>query len=146
MSQITAVTAEVALAAATAKTIIEIAAPSTKALRVSEYWVDFDGVNGAEAPVVVEVLRKTATITGTTLTPRAKNQAEQDALATAKHTATAEGTDGDVIYRHEIHPQGSKHVMFPLGDEIVVAKSGMLGIRCTAPAVVNVVAGFGWRE
>lgn len=145
MSQSTAVTAEVALAAATAKTVIEITAPSTKPLAVSEWWCEFDGVSGSEAPVVVQVRRKTATITGTALTPRSKRH-DADVLATAKHTATAEGTDGDILYTHEVHPQGGKHVMFPLGDEITIAKSGMLAIVCTAPAVVNVVAGFGWRE
>jgi hypothetical protein len=145
MSKHTAVTAEVALAAATAKTLLEITAPSTKTLEVSEWWVEFDGVSGSGEPVVVEILRKTATITGSSLTPRSKDE-QSDALATAKHTAAAEGTDGDVLYRFNIHPQGGKHVMFPLGDEIIVQKSGMLAIKAIAPAVVNAIAGFGWRE
>jgi len=145
MSQATAVTAEVVLGAATAKTVIELTGPSTKAIAVSEFWCEFDGISGAAEPVLVQVRRKTATITGTALTPRTKDPAS-DVLATAKHTATVEGTDGDILYTHNIHPQGGKHVMFPLGDEILLAKSGMLAIVCTAPAAVNVVAGFGWRE
>lgn len=145
MSTHTAVTAEIALSATTALTLLEITAPSSKTLAVSEWWIEFDGTNGAAQPVVVEILRKTATITGSTVTPCDKVETT-DALATAKHTASSEGTDGDVLYRFNIHPQGGKHVMFPLGDEIVVQKSGMLAIKATAPAAVNAIAGFGWRE
>jgi hypothetical protein len=145
MAKHTAVTAEVALAAATAKTVLEVTAPSTKTIAISEWWIEFDGTSGSAQPVVVEILRKTASITGSSLTPRSKDQ-QTDTLATAEHTATVEGTDGDVLYRFNIHPQGGKHVMFPLGDEIVVQKSGMIAIKATAPAVVNAIAGFGWRE
>lgn len=145
MSQATAVTAEIALSAATVKTVLEITAPSTKPIAISEWWVEFDGVTGSNAAVVVSVRRKTATITGTSLTPRSKRH-DADVLSTAKHTATVEGTDGDILYTHEIHPQGGKHVLFPLGDEITVPKSGIIAITCTAPDAVNCVAGFGWRE
>lgn len=141
----TAVTPEVALAANTKKTVIEVAASATKGLRVAEWWLEGDGENGAAAPMVVEVLRKTASISGTALTPRAKDPNTEPAFS-AKHTATGEGTDGDVIYRHEVHPQGGKHVIFPLGDEIVVPKSGMLAIAVTSPSAVNVIGGFGVRE
>lgn len=145
MSKHTAVTPEVALVAATAKTVLEVAAPATKTLNISEWWIEFDGVSGTGEPVVVEILRKTASATASALTPRSKDQ-QTDVLATAEYNASAEGTDGDVLYRFNIHPQGGKHVMFPLGDEIVVQKSGMIAIKATAPAAVNAIAGFGWRE
>lgn len=144
MARYTAVTPEVALVAATAKTVLEITAGSTLTLDVSEWWIEFDGVSGTGQPVVVEILRKTAAATTSSLTPRSKDQ-QADVLATAGYNATGEGTAGDVLYRFNIHPQGGKHVMFPLGDEIVVQKSGILAIKATAPDAVNAIAGFGWR-
>lgn len=148
MALFTVKTAEIALVAATAKTLLELTAASGHQLEITEWWIDFDGVNPAAEPVVVEVLRKTATITGASSPPSPVklDAADGAATASAKHNASAEGTDGDVLYRHEVPPTLGKHVIFPLGMEPVVATSGIIAIKATAPAGVNAIAGFGYRE
>lgn len=148
MARSTIKTAEIALVAATRKTVLEITADAARRLDASEYWVDFDGEDATAPPVVVEVLRKSATVTGagSPPSPTKLDPADGTPAYTVKHNASAEGTDGDVLYRHEIHPTSGKHVIFPLGDEIKVALSGMLAIACTAPEAVNVIAGFGVKE
>jgi hypothetical protein len=148
MSQYTGKTAAIALAAATAKTLLELTAGAADQVKIKEWWVEFDGVTATAVPVLVEVLRFSATMTGTATPPDpvVKDMANGAAHSTLKHNATSEGTAGVVLYRHNVPPTSGKHVLIPLGDEIVVPLSGMIGIRCTAPAIVNVIAGFGWRE
>ena len=148
MSQYTGKTAAIALAAATAKTLLELTAGSADRVKIKEWWCEFDGVTATAVPVLVEVLRIAATITGTATPPdpTPKSTADGTAAATLKHNATGEGTPGVVLYRHNVPPTSGKHVMFPLGDEIVVALSGLIAIRCTAPAIVNAVVGFAWEE
>lgn len=149
MDQYTAVTTEVALAAATAKTVLLITAASTKRLQVAEFWVEGDGISGSAEPMVVEVLRKSGTLTGYgSITPNPLDPAAPAALFTAGQGDgdSTEGTDGAVLYRHEVHPQGGKHYVFPLGRYIHLAVNGVLGIRVTSPATGNVVAGFGVDE
>ncbi len=147
-AQYTTKTAEIALVAATAKTLLELTAGAANQMKIKEWWIDFDGTSVTAEPVVVEVLRKTGTITGAASPPSPikKDPADGAAIATAKHNATAEGTDGDVLYRHEVPPTLGKHVLFPLGDEPVVALSGLIAIKATAPAVVNAICGFTHEE
>lgn len=148
MARSTVVTAEIALVAATKKTLLELTAAAAQRLDITEWWVEFDGTSSSAEPAVVEVLRKTATITGAASppSPRLKDPADGTPAYTVKHNASAEGTDGDVLYRHEVHPTGGKHVIFSAGDEIKVPLSGIIAIAVTAPAGVNAIAGFGVSE
>lgn len=137
--------AEVALVAATAKTVLQIVAGASKPLEVYEWWVDFDGTAPTNEHVTVKILRKSAAGTaGSSVTPVAKKGAAP--LFTAGQNYSAEGTLDAEVYSHNVHPQDSKHVIWSLGDEIDVPVSGILAIQCTAPAGVNVRAGFGVRE
>lgn len=140
--------AAVALVAATAKTVLYLKAGANLPLDVSEWWTEFDGTSGSAVPVLVELLRFTTDCTVTSATPTSKGSILNAATAyfTGGSNASVEGTAGDVLYRHNVPPTAGKHVMFPLGDEIQVGKGERLGIRITAPAGVNVLAGFGVRE
>src|SRR6266404_1688769 len=57
--------AVVALAAATAKTVLSLIPPASFGLRLVEYTVSFDGVTAAAAPVLVEVVQSTQAGAGT---------------------------------------------------------------------------------
>jgi hypothetical protein len=148
MCQYTGKTAAIALVAATAKTLLELTAGAADRVKLKEWWCEFDGITASAVPVLVQVLRKTGTITGSGSPPSPvpKDAADGTAAGTLKHNATGEGTDGVVLYSHNVPPTLGKHVMFPLGDEIVVPVSGIIAIKVTAPAVVNAIVGFGWDE
>lgn len=140
-------TAEVALTAATAKTVIQIVAPSNHRLRVKRLGVFFDGTSVTAEPVQVRVLRQTTAGTMTSLTPVPLDKSLAETLqTTAQHTATVEPTAGDIVDVFEVHPQQGYEIIYPLGDEIIVQGGGKLGIECTAPAGVNCRAKIVFEE
>lgn len=139
-------TAEVALAAATAKTVIQLVAPANHRVKILGWGVFFDGVNTAGEPVQVRVLRQTTAGTMSALTPVQIVPVSETIQSTAQHTATAEPTPGDVLDPIECHPQQGYEVKYPMGQELIIPGSGRLGIECTAPAIVNVRAKFFFEE
>lgn len=137
----------IALGAGVAKTIIELATPASRSARLAQWWVEFDGTSAANTPVKVELMRGSATITGTTLTPVKYNDPNAPAsLVTAKHTATVEGTATDLMESHRVPPTGGLVIQYPLGREPEIALSTFLRIRCTAAQAVNVTVGAIWEE
>jgi len=139
-------TAEVALTAATAKTVLQLVAPAHQLLKVKGWGVFFDGVSVTAEPVQVRLLRQTDAGTMSALTPVKRSAVTCTLQATAQHTATAEPTAGDVLAAREVHPQGGYQEIFPAGDEIVIGEAGRLGIECTATANVNVRAEIVFEE
>lgn len=139
-------TAEVALTAATAKTVMQIVAPTNQRLRLKRWGVFFDGVSAADAPVQVRLLRQTTAGTMTSLTPVKQVAGSETVQTTAQHTATVEPTASDVIDAAEVHPQSGYEVIIPFDMPIEVPGGGRLGIECTAPDAVNVRAKMVFEE
>lgn len=141
-----AVTAEIALSAATAKTILQLIAPTNHRVKILGWGVSFDGTSASAEPVVVRLLRQTTAGTVTSLTPKQTRTAAETIQSTASHTATAEPTAGDVLDIQNVHPQGSHFWPMTPGQEIVVGGGGRIGIECTAPANVNVIGKMFFEE
>lgn len=141
-----ATTAEIALAAATAKTVVQIVAPANQRLKVVSWGVFFDGTSPSAEPVQVRLLRQTTAGTMTALTPVNQGVGSETIQSTAQHTATAEPTAGNVLRSREVHPQSGYECIFPLGQEVLVPGGGRLGIECTAPGTVNVRAEIVYEE
>lgn len=139
-------TSEVALAAATAKTVIQIVAPANQKLKVKSWMVSFDGISATAAPVQVVLMRQTDAGTMSALTPVKKQTTSETIQSTAQHTATAEPASSDILASVEVHPQTGYEKIYVPGDEIIVGGAGRLGIVCTAPAVVNVRANIEYEE
>lgn len=138
----------IALTAATAKSVFELAAPSTDRAQIKEWWVDFDGVSSTAVPVKVEVGRFSAAVTtATSVTPSKMDSADGAAAVTTKHSTSTEGagTASDVAI-HRISPTSGYHYVAPLGNELVVAVSTFFRIRLTAAAAVNATFGVIWEE
>jgi hypothetical protein len=132
----------VALAAATAKTVLQIAAPATIRGRVRELQISLDGVTAANPPGLVELLTQSTAGTMTAVTPAPHDPAAPASLVTAAKNATAEPTAGTVIKAWRLTPVGGVLVL-PFGFEEerpVLAASGRIGVRCTFSAIVNVNA------
>ena len=142
-----ATTTEIALTAATAKTVLQIVAAANHRVRGKGWGVFFDGTSTTAEPVQVRLLRQTTagTMSALTLTKRDDSIADT-LLTTAQHTATAEPTAGDVLEVVEVHPQQSYEKWWPMGSEIIIGGGDRLGVECTAPAGVNVRAVFYGEE
>jgi len=139
-------TAEVALTAATAKTVLQLVAPTNQRLKLKRWGVFFDGTSGTAEPVQVRLLRQTNAGTMSSLTPVKQVAGSETVQTTAQHTATAEPTAGDVIDVAEVHPQSGYEVIIPFDMPVEVPGGGRIGIECTAPATVNVRAKLVFEE
>ena len=139
-------TAEVALSAATAKTIVQLVAPTNHRVKLLGWGVSFDGVSTTAEPVLVRLLRQTTAGTMRALTPVQLRPVAETIQSTSQHTATAEPTAGDVLDIQEVHPQTGYEKMSTQGQEFVLGGGGRVGIECTAPATVNVVGKLFFEE
>ena len=132
---------DIALAAATAKTILSVINAANGLIRITEIGVSFDGVSSSAEPVTVELCSCTQAGAGTSTshTIAQIGGPTRTVQATGARAFTAEPTTITVLKRWLVHPQTGFLVQFPLGrePEMVVTADALL-IRCTAPAVVNV--------
>lgn len=137
----------IALAAATAKTVIEVAAPSTATCRLVQAAVSFDA-SAAAAGIKVEVVRYATTGTGTTYTPLKYNGEGQAraALCTAKVNDTVEPGTPVPVECFYVPNTAGQFWQLPLGRELYVAPSTLVGIRVTSAAVVNCAANLIFEE
>lgn len=140
-------TAEIALTAATAKTVIQLVSPSNHRVAITSWGVFFDGTSVTAEPVQVRVLRQTSAGTMSALTPVAMDGSVGETIqSTAQHTATVEPSAGNILLSIEVHPQQGFKEFFPLGQEIILQTASRVGIECTAPAGVNVRAQITFEE
>lgn len=145
MARIRAVTTtegEIALSAATAITVLQVVAPTNQRLALRSFSVSFDGVSPTAEPVQVELVKQSTAGTSTAATPvRDGDPGSETLQVTAVKNCTVEPTTSDVLRRYEVHPQTGYERAFGPDEEIWIPGGTRLGMRCTAPAAVN-VSGF----
>lgn len=145
-------TTELALVAATAKTVLQLAVPANHRIKILGWGVFFDGVNTAAEPVQVRLLRQTTAGTLSALTNAvAKVVPGAETFQTSgTMNASVEPTAGTMLDMVECHPQQGYEVKFPMGQEPQIGNDAAaiqyIGIECTAPAAVNVRAKFIFEE
>lgn len=148
-SAVTPTAASVALAAATAKSVLGVCAHANSGLDLLEVTVAYDGVTSTAVPVYTELCYSTFATNApgtnsTTLASPAITQLYGRAITagfTAAHTWTSEPTALTVIDNQLLTPNGGLlKWAFPLGCTPDAAVSNGFVIRCKAAAVVNVVA------
>ena len=124
-----ATTGAVALAAATAKTVLQIVAPANQRLKLKRWGVYFDGASATAAPVLVTLNVQTSAGTMSALTPAKWNSDDAETIqSTAQHTATAEPTTGAALEKKDVHPQQGYEIIYPLGDEVPIPGGTRVGI------------------
>jgi len=135
--------AQVALVASTAKTVLQLVAPTNQRLFVFRWGVFFDSV-AAGASVLVKLVRQTSagTTTSVTLVRLGPIAGSETLQSTAFYNASAEPTTTDTL---DI-AQGAIDVFRPQGNELIVPGGGRIAILCTANAAVNCVAKFEYNE
>lgn len=141
----------VALAAATAKSILGVAGTTAFGVNIKKLRVAFDGVTASAVPVLVELCYATfaTNAPGTASTPTTVDQVYGRTITpgfTAAKNWTTEPTVLTPIDEWLLTPNGGLVFYdFPLGDTPDSAVSQGFVLRCNAPAVVNVRATL-WLE
>lgn len=134
----------VALAAATAKSVLGVNGTSAFGVDLQKFRLGFDGVTASAVPVLVELCVCTfgANPPGTASTSATVTQTLGRSVTagfTAAKNWTTEPTTITVIDEWLLTPAGGLVLYdFPLGTSPDSAVSNGFVIRCTAPAVVNV--------
>jgi hypothetical protein len=131
---------DIALTAATAKTILNYIVASNSIGRIVEMSVSFDGTSGTAEPVTVELCSSTQAGAGTSTshTMAQLRGPTRTVQGTAARNYTAEPTALTVLKRWLVHPQTGFVMQYPLGREPEqVTTADGLCVRCTAPANVN---------
>jgi hypothetical protein len=149
----------VALAAGTAKTVIQVATPAGTDIRVLGWGVSFDGASGTAVPVICQLIDGDVASTAmTAMTPELWGNSQQPvSLCVGGAALTAHGggvtpTEGVMttvrqIDAQHVHPQSGYGIWWPMGEtQPRVGQSRFLKIRCQAPAVVNVIPWVVWME
>lgn len=132
---------DIALVAATAKTVLSYISASNSPFNVIEICASFDGVTGTAVPVTVELCYSTegAAGTATSHTLAQTGGVTRTAQGSAKRNFSAEPTTLTVLKRWKVRADGGLLVLqFPLGREVQqVVTADAIVMRCTAAANVN---------
>lgn len=133
---------------ASAITILELTAPATGMLEILRAWCN-QSTSAASAQTGIQVLRKSATITGaaTPPVPRPTLEGYPASGMTVKWLATAEGTDGVVIHEEGFNMING-FLWIPVPEERVwVRPSGIIALKFpVAPTSATWTFGFKVRE
>ena len=138
--------ADVALAAATAKSVIGVSAPATFGIDLTKYRIGFTGTTAGAVPGLVELCAATfATNAPGTNSTSATVQQDYGRPITAGFTAaynwTTEPTVLTVLESWPVTPTGGLVIYdYPLGTSPDNAVSTGFVIRCTFAAIVNLRA------
>ena len=135
--------AAVALAAATAKTVLSVVATSTFGVDLQKVRLSFDGVTASAVPVLVELCYSTFATAGTTTVGTVTQVYGRTVTAgfTTGYNYTAEPTVLTVIESFLVTPAGGTVLYdWPLGTTPDTAVNNGFCLRLTAPAIVNVRA------
>ena len=139
--------ADVALAAGVAKTVIQLGTPSTRRAWLKEAGIGFKSVTATDVPVLVQLCRQSTAGTATGLTSAPDVEGHPAGLVTGKENATVEPATGVIVKEWYITPIGGQLVyQLPLGDEIESAISSFLGLVVTAPGIQNLRAYLKYNE
>lgn len=138
------------------KTLLQVAAPATRQLRLVEWGISFDGFQAAE-PVRVELVETDAAATVTAHTASGvqpygdPNAPASEVVLGSQATGYNASSEGSISStRHAglalISPTSQFHYLWPLGREFVVAPGWYLRVRVTAAESVGAYAYVVWEE
>lgn len=137
-----------------AKTLLQVATPSTTDLTILGWGVSFDGTTASDAPGIVELIDVNVAATVTSLTPEKwGSDLAQASLciggtAATGYSATVEGTitGSRLLGSANIHPQTGYELWYPEGSQPKVAASRFLRVRATFAVSVNAIPWVVWAE
>lgn len=140
----------ITLSAASAKTVAEVTTGSTTTARIiSVDLTTKNGVTSQNSEILVELVRYTTASTGTAYTPTKMNGEAQNkaSLCTAKTNDTVEPAGTVTVLKSWYVPSTSGALQqLPLGREIYIPASTILGVRCNAPQAQTVGVNLEFEE
>lgn len=142
-------TADVALTAATAKTVLSIINGSNALIRLTEFGISFDGTSATAEPATIELMLSTQAGAGTSTsqTPVQVYGPTRATQSTGARNFSAEPTALTCIKRWLVHPQTGIELQFPLGREPEqTTTADAMVLRVTAPATLNCQGYMCWEE
>jgi hypothetical protein len=137
---------EVALVAATAKTVLYVKSGATHQTAIHGVHVSFDGAVSGNQPIVVLLRRMTTDGTVTSVTARQLNDQDIAPQASGGKNATAEPTQSTILKAIEVHPQSGYEEHRPFDRPYLVGPGDRVGLEITAPDAVNCQAWFDCEE
>lgn len=140
------------VAVSTAITLIQVKAGADTSLEIIRAWCSQENTDTSDQQEI-QIVRKTAAATVTSFTPilLSPNYGAAKAVggtAATGHTATVEGTDGDIVYRDAFNLiNGWLYVPTP-EERIKLAGGDTIGLKLTAApgASTNFTAGVIFGE
>jgi hypothetical protein len=135
------------LVAATAKTIVQLATPSTRRATLMALEIGFDSTDAANAGATVELIQATTAGTGTSATPVAVDRADPAALCVGGTTATATNLTAEpgtitVLQTLKMTVVGSTLIYVWHPDAMpIIPVSAFVGVRVTAPQAQSGIVG-----
>lgn len=138
------------------KTLLQIATPATRKIKIVEWGISFDG-SAAATPIRCELIETNVAATVTAHVAAGVQGYEDDNAAASLvtlgvsatgYTATAEGAITVTRYAdlQLVAPTNQYVKQWPLGREFKVAASKFLRVRVTAVAAVNAYTYVVWEE
>ena len=128
---------KLSMTAATAKTVLQVIAPTNQRLKVLEITVYFDSTSTTPGSARVRLLRQTTAGTVTAISPVAwENELTESLQATGGSNASAEPTNagaGAVVMDEAVPITSGFIYPFPQGQELFVGGGTRLGIEVTTP-------------
>jgi hypothetical protein len=135
--------ADVALAAATAKTVLGVRAPASFGLSLDKWSLSFNGVTASAIPVLVELCSWSSATTGTSTAATAAQTAGRAIVhgTTGGYNFTVEPTVLAVLKTYLLTPNGGLIIEeFAPDAGYDNDVSAGFAIRCTAAAIVSLRA------
>ncbi len=131
-------------------TALQILAAANHRVKVSEFSLSFQGISNVAAPILVEIIRQSTTgLSGDVITAKKLDSDHSETVQTTvleNIDGSTQPTDGDVLFRELVHPQGGFTWQARFGQEIEIPGGGRLGLAVTAGAGVDLVARFVGEE
>lgn len=138
---------EIALVAATAKTVLQLRAATNHRVKLLSWGIYFDGIVVTAAPIQVELIRQTTDGTMTAVVARKNDDSLAETMQTdGGKNATAAPTDGDILEVKEIHPQQGYEKLYPFGGEVIIGGGDRVALKVTSPTAVNCEAEMTFEE
>ena len=121
--------------ATTATTLLGVATPSTRRVKLKEIWASFNSVTATDTPCLIELVRYTSAGTSTVVTPVPVDALDPPSLCVASfENCTVEPTGPSIQTAWKVSPIGTTLIyQAPLGDEWEPQVSSFWGLRLTSP-------------
>ena len=135
---VTATTTKIAITSSSTFRLLQVAAPSNQRVKVLRWGVFFDEETGdatPATPLVVNAGKQTASTGSSTLTALRIPPGSETLQSTCLHTLTTSTlltVDSSIV-----NPQTGFEIIYPMGQEVVLAGGEKFGIEVTSGATIS---------